>query len=216
MADVLFDFDGTLFDTYEGVSRCVNFALKALGKNMLEDSVLRRFLGPPIPMSFREYAGLGGEDVEKATALFRAEYAERGLYESRPYDGIKELLARLKARGVRTAIASSKPQFAIETLLKRNGMEELFDKVVGVDGVRQSPDKSDILLAAASEKNAVMVGDRLYDMAAAKSCGFKSIGVTYGFGSEEELKEAGADMVAANCKELESAIYMLTKQGDKS
>ena len=207
--NVLFDFDGTLFDTYEGVSRCVNFALKAMGRNELEASVLRRFLGPPIPLSFREYAGLCGEDVEKATVLFRTEYAKSGLYESRPYDGIKELLARLKARGIRTAIASSKPQFAIETLLLRNGMEELFDKVVGVNGVRQSPDKSDILLEAAGGKDAVMVGDRLYDIAAAKSCGFKSIGVTYGFGSADELKEAGVDMLANDMSELESAIKRL-------
>ncbi len=212
MANVLFDFDGTLFDTYDGVSRCVNHALEAMGRNRLDESVLRRFLGPPIPMSFREYAGLDGEDVERATALFRAEYSERGLYESRPYDGIKELLARLKARGVTTAIASSKPQQAIDTLLKRNAMEGLFDRVVGVSGVRQSPDKSDILLAAASEKDAVMVGDRLYDINAAKSCGFKSVGVTYGFGSEEELKAAGADEIAKDREELERKLEKLLRR----
>lgn len=209
MSNVLFDFDGTLFDTYEGISRCVNVALEKLGRPPLEEKTLRRFLGPPIFSSFREFAKVPEELVEEAVRLFREEYVKGGLMQCRPYDGLPSLLRQLKDGGVRLCIASSKPQFAIEILLEKYNLKDLFEKICGASGAERDADKSQKVRAAALEANAVMVGDRMFDIEAAKKVGLTAVGVTYGFGSEEELKNAGADRLAKDAAELKAALKEL-------
>ncbi len=211
MSNVLFDFDGTLFDTYEGISRCVNFALCGLGKAPLEEKTLRKFLGPPIFSSFKEFAGLEDELVEEAVRLFRKEYVAGGVLQCRPYDGLPQLLKEWKDKGVRLCVASSKPQFAIELLLEKFGLKDLFEKICGASGAERDADKSQKVRAAALEKDAVMVGDRLFDMEAAKKVGLRAVGVTYGFGSEKELEAAGADRLAKDAEELKAAVEDLLK-----
>ena len=211
MSNVLFDFDGTLFDTYEGISRCVNFALCGLGKAPLEEKTLRKFLGPPIFSSFKEFAGLEDELVEEAVRLFRKESVAGGVLQCRPYDGLPQLLKEWKDKGVRLCVASGKPQFAIELLLEKFGLKDLFEKICGASGAERDADKSQKVRAAALEKDAVMVGDRLFDMEAAKKVGLRAVGVTYGFGSEEELEAAGADRLAKDAEELKAAVEDLLK-----
>ncbi|MCI8612660.1 MAG: HAD-IA family hydrolase [Clostridia bacterium] len=206
MSNVLFDFDGTLFDTYEGISLCVSYALEKLCKPPLGESALRKFLGPPIFSSMRDFAGVEEENVDEAVRLFRERYVAGGVLLCKPYDGIKELLAYLKERGVTLCIASSKPQFAIELLLREHGMTHFFDRICGASGAEKSEDKSKRLREAMTQKDAVMVGDRKFDIAAAKKTGLRSVGVLYGFGSKEELREAGADALAEDTEQLKGIL----------
>lgn len=209
MSNVLFDFDGTLFDTYEGISVCANYALEKLKREPLEESELRKFLGPPIFASFKEFAGLEDELIDEAVHLFRERYVDGGLYMCRPYEGLPELLREWKKSGFKLCIASSKPQFAIELLLEKFGMSDLFARICGASGAERNADKSEKVRSARMEENAVMVGDRRFDIEAAKKVGLKAVGACYGFGSKEELLQAGADRLAYNAAELKTAVEEL-------
>lgn len=210
MANVLFDFDGTLFDTFQGISRCINEALVKTGRPPLPLEVLKHFLGPPIFASLKTYAGLDGEEAEETVRLFRQEYESAGVYESRPYDGIGQLLQQLYDRGVTLGVASSKPLGSIEALLNKHDLKKYFTRVCGADKAERSDDKRKLIMGAMIERDAVMVGDRKFDMAAAKALGLRAVGVTYGFGSESELLQSGADALAADAAELKKVLYEMT------
>lgn len=208
----VFDFDGTLFDTFPGVSRCINLTLSKMNRPPFEDAVLRTFLGPPIFVGFSTIADMNEKDAERAVELFHAEYDISGVFESCPYEGIPQLLERLKQKGITLAIASSKPQEMIEKLLKTHSLEKYFSKAVGVSSGRRDTDKSLLLKAAAEGESAVMIGDRHFDIDAAVKLGFKSIGVTYGFGTKEELLGAGASEIADSPMAIESALEKISAQ----
>lgn len=215
MANVLFDFDGTLFNTFDGIARCVNCALQKMGKQQLSDDVLRNFLGPPIHSSMRNYANLSESESETAVRLFRQEYEIAGVFESKPYDGIVQLLSELKQSGVQLCVASSKPIDSIYKLLDKHAMREFFVRVCGADKAERGEDKKDLLMNAMIERDAVMVGDRKYDVLAAKELGLRAVGVTYGFGSAEELLSSGADVLADDSAELKRVLFELLRRNRK-
>lgn len=195
----LFDFDGTLADTGEGIRKSVAYSLERMGREVPGDEVLNRFIGPPLHDCFVEYAGMTNAEAERAIAVYRERYVDTGLYESRVYAGIAQLLRALHARGAWVAIASSKPQFMLERITEHYGLRDCFDAIVGVGLGRHSADKRDLLLAAlpggADPARACMVGDRRFDIEAAKALGMAAVGADYGYSAPGELAGAGADAV---------------------
>ena len=203
---LFFDFDGTLYDTVEGITRCVQYALSKRGLDAPLDA-LRCFAGPPLDDMFMEKFGFTREDAEQAVRDFRERYVPIGLYESRPFPGMKELLRDLRAAGYRLAVTTSKPQVLAEELLRREELYELFDCVCGAAEEGEGNAKWQVLRRAmerlhAPEGESVLIGDTKYDVAGAKRCGIPCIGVGYGYAAEGELEQAGADAVAADLDAL--------------
>lgn len=203
---LFFDFDGTLYDTVEGIIRCVQYALRKRGMDAPLDS-LRCFAGPPLDDMFMEKFGFTREDAEQAVRDFRERYVPIGLYESRPFPGLKDLLRDLHAAGYRLAVTTSKPQVLAEELLRREDLHDLFDCICGAAEEGEGNAKWRVLRRAmerlhAPEGESVLIGDTKYDVAGAKRCGIPCIGVGYGYAAEGELEQAGADAVAADLDAL--------------
>ena len=206
MNDILFDFDGTLHDTVEGITKCVRYAINKRGMDA-ELSELRCFAGPPLVDMFMEKFGFDREEAEKATRDFRERYVPIGLYESRSFPGVRELLIALREKGKRLAVASSKPQSLIEELLRREGLETLFDAICGAGDNGEGNAKWEVIARAmkslgAIREETVLVGDTRYDVEGAHRCGIPCIGVAYGYAAPGELEEAGAEAIAADLEEL--------------
>ena len=203
---LFFDFDGTLYDTVEGITRCVQYALRKRGMDAPLDS-LRCFAGPPLDDMFMEKFGFTREDAEQAVRDFRERYVPIGLYESRPFPGLKDLLRDLHAAGYRLGVTTSKPQVLAEELLRREDLHDLFDCICGAAEEGEGNAKWQVLRRAmerlhAPEGESVLIGDTKYDVAGAKRCGIPCIGVGYGYAAEGELEQAGADAVAADLDAL--------------
>lgn len=207
---LFFDFDGTLYDTVEGISKCVLYALRKRGLDApLEE--LRCFAGPPLDEMFREKFGLTWEDSEQAVRDFRERYVPIGLYESRPFPGLKELLQELRAAGKKLAVTTSKPQVLAEELLRREGLYELFDMICGAAEEGSGNAKWQVLRRAmealgAGEEDSVLVGDTKYDVAGALRCGIPCIGVGYGYAAPGELERSGAAAVAEDLAALRTLL----------
>ena len=207
---LFFDFDGTLYDTVEGITRCVQYALRKRGLDAPLDS-LRCFAGPPLDDMFVEKFGFTREDAEQAVRDFRERYVPIGLYESRPFPGLKELLRDLRAAGYRLAVTTSKPQVLAEELLRREELYELFDCVCGAAEEGEGNAKWQVLRRAmeslhAPEEESVLIGDTKYDVAGARRCGIPCIGVGYGYAAPGELEQAGADVIAPDLPSLRSIL----------
>lgn len=207
---VLFDFDGTVFDTAEGVTKSVRYAINKLGMDApLED--LKCFVGPPLGEMFMEKFGFDLKGAEQAVANFRERYIPIGLYESRVFPGMADLLKELGAAGCRLGIATSKPQPLAEELLAREGIIDLFDAISGSDPIGGDNSKQEVTLKAmellgACPEDTVLVGDTKYDVIGAHQCGIRCIGVRYGCAAEGELEKAGADYIAENMNEIKSIL----------
>lgn len=210
---ILFDFDGTLYDTVEGITKSVQYALHGLGVQA-ELSELRCFAGPPLIDKFREMYGFDQPTAERARLLFQERYNPVGVYESRPFPGMSAFLERLRARGFTLGVATSKPLALCEELLSLSELRPFFSVVSGsrMDGNNNS--KKEVVERAiaslgARREECVLVGDTKYDVAGAHAAGIACIGVRYGYAAPGELEEAGADAIADDLSELEK---MLTCQ----
>ena len=207
---ILFDFDGTIFDTVEGISKSARYAINKFG---LDDSLefLRCFAGPPLVDKFMEVYGFDKAQAEQATAYFKERYQPIGLYECRIFPGIKEMLQSLKTKGFKLGVATSKPQHLAEKLLQGEDMIEIFDVICG-SGLTGNNDSKESVLRRAMEAlgagldNTVLVGDTKYDVLGAKACGVDCIGVRFGYAAPGELEEAGATYIVEDVEELEKLI----------
>ena len=212
---VLFDFDGTVFDTVEGITKSIQYALRKHGRDAeLED--LRCFAGPPLVDKFMEVYGVTKEEAEQLVTDFRERYVPVGVYESGPFPGIRELLEGLHDTGKKVAIATSKPQALAELLLERAGLRELFDVVVGSSGGVNNDAKWQIVtrameLCGSKPENCVLVGDTKYDVEGARKCGIPCIGVRWGYAAEGELEEAGPEMIVETVEEMAEAFRIREK-----
>lgn len=218
---VLFDLDGTLTDSREGICKSVQHAFIKLGRPAPELSELECFIGPPLKTSFREFYGIVGEEAEQAVAYYRERYSVVGKYENIPYEGISDLLDVLRKSGYILAVASSKPETYVEDILKHFDLYDYFHYVVGSDMEGKRGEKEDVILEAfyrmglneqARKEQAVMVGDRHFDINGAKYFGIDSIGVTYGFAKGNELEEAGATYVVDTVSQLQE--LLISKKAD--
>ena len=199
MKAVLFDLDGTLTDPREGITRSIAHALERMGREPPPLDDLCFAIGPPLRASLAQLLGEDRrETVEQALAHYRERFADVGLFENVPYDGIVELLAALRGNGTRLFVATSKPLVYAERIVRHFGFDAHFEAVHGceLDGTRE--DKRDLLAhllathAIAGGQDIAMVGDRDVDMRAAKVHGLRGLGALWGYGSRSELLDAGA------------------------
>lgn len=200
--NIIFDFDGTVADTGEGVLSSVRYALEKTGVIPPGEEVLRKFIGPTLYRSFRDLIGLSREASLKAIDLYREYYIPHGVYMCKLYEGIEETLCALKESGYKLSIASAKPQRQLEIAVNHLGITHYFDKIVGADPSSISNDKDYILEQAKLSDRVVMVGDSPFDMQAAKRLGFDTIAVLYGFSSEQVMSAENPTFTAQDCNEI--------------
>ena len=209
---VLFDFDGTIADTGSGVKNSIRYALGSYGIPVGDEKKLDSFIGPPLYESFERVYGVSQEESIKLVNEYRVYYAKQGVYELEVYSGILDLLNELKASGVKTAVASSKPKHFLDVVIPYIKADALFDTVVGPELTSNNSDKSTLIRTALFElgesagNHVAMIGDRFYDVEAALSTGVTPIGVLFGYGSKDELEGAGASLIAQNVAELEKLL----------
>ena len=213
---LLFDLDGTLTDPMVGITSSVQYALEKFWIHVRYLKELIPFIGPPLAESFQKFYGFSKEDAEKAIQYYREYYAPKGIFENEVYEGIPEMLAHLTEAGFTLLVATSKPTVFARKVLKHFGMEDYFSFVGGseLDGSRTKKAEviSYILKTCGIEaKEAIMIGDRRHDIEGGKACGLESVGVLYGYGTEQELTEAGADHIIRTVAELED---YLRNQGE--
>lgn len=204
---ILFDFDGTVFDTVEGITKSVRYALNKVGIDAELES-LRCFAGPPLVDKFMEVFGFDRAAAEQATLDFRERYNPIGLNECCVFPGIKELLEKLCAAGKTVGIATSKPQELAEELLRREDMLGLFQVICGSRPDGNNSAKWQVVehameLCGAAKENTILVGDTKYDVAGAHKVGIACVGVRYGYAAEGELEAAGADAIVEDILALE-------------
>lgn len=206
----LFDFDGTIADTGEGIRKSVMYSAEKLGYAVPDVEVLNRFIGPPLHDSYKRYFGMTDDQAEHAITVYRERYIDIGLYESCLYPGIPALLKALRARGAYVALASAKPQMMLERLTKYFGIDGYLDAISGTGLHRHDADKQDLLMAAlpagARPEEACMVGDRCFDIEAAKALGMHAVGADYGYSLPGELVDSGADEVYAASPDMVAAL----------
>ena len=205
---VLYDLDGTLTDPGEGITNSVMYALRHFGIEETDREKLFSFIGPPLVDSFMEKYGFSEEDAREATSEFRVYFRERGIFENVPYEGMKECLDELKERGHILAVATSKPEVFARRILERFGFLPCFDYVFGASMDETRTRKDEVIAYALEEMGVtdrpacVMVGDRSHDILGAKKNGLDAIGVLFGYGSREELEEAGARYIAETVEDI--------------
>lgn len=205
--NAVFDLDGTLTDSGEGITKSVEYALNKMGINEYEPSTLYRFIGPPLLESFMQYFGMDKDDAELAVKYYRERYSSKGVYENRLYVGVKQLLTELKQNGINIYVASSKPQLFVEKILKQHGIFDMFNFVAGASFDKTRADKPSVLKylmdnTEVTADSAVMIGDRMHDIEGAHTFNMKCIAVLYGFGNLEEFKTYKADFVAKNTEDI--------------
>lgn len=193
---VLFDFDGTLFDTVEGITKSIQYALRKHGREVPPER-LRCFAGPPLVDKFMEVYGVSQAEAEQLVLDFRERYQPIGVYESEPFPGIVPLLEKLRAAGLILGVATSKPQNMAELLLERAEMKGRFDVIVGSRPGLNNDRKWQIVeramaLCGSGPENTVLVGDTKYDVEGAARCGVPCVGVLWGYAAPGELEAAGA------------------------
>ena len=203
----IFDLDGTIMDSEEGIVRSVEYALDKMGVTEYDRQTNLRFIGPPLVDSFMEYYSMSEEDALRAVDFYRERYSVTGIYEARMYDGVRELLARLKEQGVKLYIGSSKPEKYVRMILAKQGILDLFDYVAGATFDESRNNKEQVLTylfeqVEIDKKSAVMIGDRYHDIDGAHYVKIPCIAVLYGFGNEAEFKKHGAEYIAADTDEI--------------
>lgn len=207
---LLFDLDGTLTDSHEGIVNCIKYALESLHKPIPAEGELLKMVGPPLREGFCEVAGLSSPEAEKAIHIYRERFGTVGLFENRLYDGIEQVLAMLQERGFLLVLATSKPEEYSVRILEHFRIRKYFTEIVGstMDGSRNK--KSEIIqetlvrlgISEEQKKEVIMIGDRKYDMIGAKECDIASLGVLYGFAPEHELEEYRADYIVEDVQGL--------------
>jgi phosphoglycolate phosphatase len=213
---ILFDLDGTLTDPREGITKCIAHALERMGVEPPPPEALTFAIGPPLRASLARLIGTDSrEAVERAIAHYRERFADVGLYENAPYEGIADALAALRDAGHVLYVATSKPRVYAERIVAHFGLHAHFEAVHGceLDGTRE--DKRDLLAhlfpsCGLDPARAVMIGDRGVDMAAARHHGARALGALWGYGSRQELLEAGAQALLAGPGRIPAEIIRRT------
>ena len=194
---VIFDMDGTIMDTSMGVMRSVQYALRQMGLPDDDLERIRKFIGPPLYEAFSEFYGMNDANATEAVRQYRVRYADIGVLEYTPYEGMLELICDIKANGMKVGIATGKPEKFTRIILEHSGLSEQVDMLVTPNLSDKKQDKPEMVRSIMEKlgKNAVMIGDRCFDMEGALANGIDCIGVTQGFGSKEELANSGATYV---------------------
>lgn len=210
----LFDLDGTLTDSREGITKSVQYGLKCVGIEEPDLKKLEVFIGPPLLDSFMGMYGLNEETAKQAIAFYRERFIPIGIYENKVFPEVARMLRRLQEKGIHLAVASSKPQPFVHKILQYFEIEEFFEVVVGseLDGRRGTKEEVveealrqlGVLDMPAEQRfsSCAMIGDRKFDIQGAKAYGLTGVGVRFGFAPEGELEAEGADYIVATMEEL--------------
>ena len=207
----LFDLDGTLTDPFEGITNSVVHALKRYNIRVADKKDLSVFIGPPLVESFMKYYGFTESEAKNAVEVYREHFGTKGLFENELYDGIPQLLEKLKNDGKTVIMATSKPEIYARQIAEHFDIAKYFDYMAGseLSGVRIA--KNEVIdyaleiLGITDRESCIMIGDRLHDINGAKKAGMRSIGVLWGYGSREELEGAGADYI---CEKVEDILQV--------
>lgn len=190
---VLFDLDGTLTDSGEGIVNCVQYALEKMGVPVPSPEALRCFVGPPLFEAMRAFhPQFSEEDARRAVEFYRERYRTTGIYENRVYPGTEDLLCALKENGASLGVASTKPVDFVNEVLRHFHIDGYFDAVSGAEMDGRRSDKAELIRDVLEQmdntsESALMAGDRFYDAVGAQQAGLDFCGVLYGYGNEEEL-----------------------------
>jgi len=211
---LLFDLDGTLTDPMLGITRSVQYALQKFEIQVNDLSELCSFIGPPLDESFKKYYSLSEQQTKEAIAHYRVYFSKTGIFENKPYPGIKELLRYLREEGFQLMVATSKPTCFAKQILAHFDLDKYFIFVGGseLDGTRSA--KAEVISYVLQQNHitqleeVVMIGDREHDIFGAKKVGIDSIGVLYGYGSSAELTNAGATYLVENVEGLKDYICL--------
>ncbi|MDF2500001.1 MAG: 5-nucleotidase [Anaerosporomusa subterranea] len=209
---ILFDLDGTLTDPKPGITKCVQYALAKMGIEEPDCDKLTPFIGPPLAKAFMEFYQMDEQQAIQAIGYYRERFSTVGLYENSVYPGILELLGQLTAKGSKLVVATSKPTVFSVKILDYFCLSSYFAQVIGsnLDGTRV--EKSEVIAFALSEignvncESVIMVGDRKHDILGAKANGIDAIAVGYGYGSEEELRQATPKQIVQTVEELAATL----------
>lgn len=209
---LLFDLDGTLVDSGEGIMKCAQYSLAHFGIEVADLQTLRPFVGPPLEDSYKVLYGFSDKDAMKAVEIYRERYFAKGWLEQHLYDGVVEFLEELRHRGYVMGIATSKMQIQADKVTKEFGLRHFFDFIAGRDDKGILHTKADVINAALASQDIedrskiLMIGDRKFDVQGAKECGIDSMGVLYGYGDREEFENAGATYI---CRDFEGILSLL-------
>jgi phosphoglycolate phosphatase len=210
---VLFDLDGTLTNPQQGFVNCIRYALAKLEIEIEAGTRLESYIGPPLHHTFRKLCG-DENSAEQAMSLYRERYSITGLYENHLYEGIAECLVRLVSVVDSIHVVTSKPTIFSERIIEYFNLEQYINVVYGSNLDGSLSDKTELLAHVLESENilpqnAVMIGDRRFDMIGANNHGIRALGVLWGFGSAEELQSAGADELCAHPDEIYQRIVTL-------
>ena len=208
---ILFDLDGTLTDSGEGIIKSAAMVLEKYGLPVPDYDTMRVFVGPPLHETFIKF-GIAPEDADAAIELYRTRYTTVGKFENFPYPGIREMLEKLKAAGHKLYVATSKPEPMSIEILEHFELAQYFDMICGATFDRSRSEKSDViaylLQQVGKKENAIMVGDTVFDVAGAAQHGIPTIGVSWGYGKVQDMQAAGAAEIASDPQHL---YQLLTK-----
>ncbi|HEM2826128.1 TPA: HAD family hydrolase [Streptococcus suis] len=208
---ILFDLDGTLTDSGQGILNSVAYALEKMGIEEPDTANLNRFIGPPLYESFLRFYQLNPEDTQSAVDAFRVYFKEKGMFENQLYPGIIPLLEELRTAGKTLVIATSKPEIFAKQILEHFGIAHYFDVIAGASLDSSRISKADVIGYAINQleafpKHAVMIGDREHDIEGARMHQLPAIGVLYGYGNKQEFEKAGATMIVETVQDLKRVL----------
>ncbi|MDW8766986.1 HAD family hydrolase [Streptococcus suis] len=208
---ILFDLDGTLTDSGQGILNSVAYALEKMGIEEPDTAKLNRFIGPPLYESFSRFYQLSPEDTQSAVDAFRVYFKEKGMFENQLYPGIIPLLEELRTAGKTLVIATSKPEIFAKQILEHFGIAHYFDVIAGASLDSSRISKADVIGYAINQleafpKHAVMIGDREHDIEGARMHQLPAIGVLYGYGNKQEFEKAGATMIVETVQDLKRVL----------
>lgn len=205
---ILFDLDGTITDSGEGITKSVQYALKSFDINVEKLEDLNKFIGPPLKDSFKKYYNFDDEKAELGLKKYREYYAEKGIFENSLYDGVVDVLEGLKKNNKTIILATSKPEVYAKQILEYFKVDKYFTFAAGSDFEETRVKKGEVIKYAlegakiSDLSKVVMIGDREHDIIGAKENNIKSIGVLYGYGDVVELTQARAEYIAKTPKEI--------------
>lgn len=217
MKAVLFDLDGTLIDSFEGIAKSAQYALRRFGIDEENLENLRPFVGPPLVDSFQKWYGLSKEQAIEATDIYRERYRPIGILECSLYPGVEECIRTLKAEGYLIGMASSKPEEFCRRILEHFGLLDLFDDVVGATFDRRIDTKEEVLNEVLRRWSDIpkdqmcLIGDTMFDLVGAKKIGIDCIAVSYGFGDAKEMLQNGAIAICDRMADLPELIQKLNR-----
>jgi phosphoglycolate phosphatase len=215
LTNIFFDLDGTLTDSKEGIVKCFHYSMNKLGRSLTDVPEVNDFIGPSLRVTFRKLLGSDDERlIEKAVAIYRERFSTVGLFENKVYPGIPEVLSALHKNSLKLYVATSKMKLYADRILEHFQLAPWFSGVFGSELEGRFDDKAELiefimsgLKLAAGET--IMVGDRREDITAGKANRIRTIGVTYGYGSQMEIIDAAPDFTCGSPSEIQSTIMSL-------